>query len=45
MKNVSLTFFSSKKKLENQNDGAMFFINEESEETIFEFLQNSGNIL
>ena len=39
-------WLTSKKKLENQNDGAiMFFINEESEETIFEFLQNSGNIL
>ena len=33
-------------KLEGQNHGAtMFFIIEKSEETIFEFLQNSVNIL
>ena len=33
-------------KLENQDDKAkMFFINEKSEETTFEFLQNYLNIL
>ena len=33
-------------KLEGQNNGAtMFFITEKSEETTFEFLQNSVNIL
>ena len=33
-------------KLESQNNGAtMFFIIEKSEETTFEFLQNSVNIL
>ena len=33
-------------KLENQDDKAkMFFINEKSEETTFEFLQNYVNIL
>ena len=33
-------------KLEGQNNGGtMFFIIEKSEETIFEFLQNSVNIL
>ena len=33
-------------KLENQNHGeAMFFILKKSEETTFEFLQNSVNIL
>ena len=34
------------RKLEGQNNGAtMFFIIEKSEETTFEFLQNSVNIL
>ena len=33
-------------KLEGKNNGAtMFFINEKSKETTFEFLQNSVNIL
>ena len=33
-------------KLEGQNNGGtMFFINEKLEETTFEFLQNSVNIL
>ena len=33
-------------KLENQAQGAtMLFISQKSEETTFEFLQNSGNIL
>ena len=32
-------------KLENQNNGAIFFIIEKSEETTFDFLQNSVTII